>query len=89
MNGSVLKINDSPADAGLFVWCAQQDSNLQPSDYESAALTIELWALVSSTRFFRFFLGTFVFTIHLNERRRRNDFTRVELIRHKLRITDG
>ncbi len=24
--------------------CAQQDSNLQPTDYESAALTVELWA---------------------------------------------
>ena len=23
---------------------AQQDSNLQPSDYESPALTVELWA---------------------------------------------
>ncbi len=25
-------------------WWAQQDSNLQPKDYESFALTIELWA---------------------------------------------
>ncbi len=25
-------------------WWAQQDSNLQPRDYESPALTVELWA---------------------------------------------
>jgi|GEM_PF-5368756 hypothetical protein len=25
-------------------WWAQQDSNLRPSDYESPALTPELWA---------------------------------------------
>ena len=26
-------------------WWAHQDSNLEPKDYESSALTIELWAL--------------------------------------------
>ena len=25
-------------------WWAHQDSNLEPKDYESSALTIELWA---------------------------------------------
>src|ERR1700716_31139 len=25
-------------------WWAHQDSNLEPTDYESAALTVELWA---------------------------------------------
>jgi hypothetical protein len=29
----------------LQVWWAQQDLNLRPSDYESPALTAELWAL--------------------------------------------
>jgi hypothetical protein len=28
---------------GVEAW-AQKDSNLQPTDYESAALTVELWA---------------------------------------------
>ena len=26
------------------MWWAHQDSNLEPKDYESSALTIELWA---------------------------------------------
>ena len=26
------------------VWWAHQDLNLEPTDYESAALTVELWA---------------------------------------------
>ena len=29
---------------GLWVW-AHRDSNPEPTDYESAALTVELWAL--------------------------------------------
>ena len=38
-------------------WWAHQDSNLEPKDYESSALTIELWALcgcagASCTRMF-------------------------------------
>jgi hypothetical protein len=33
-----------------FRW-AHQDSNLEPTDYESAALTVELWA-----RAFRFYI---------------------------------
>jgi hypothetical protein len=28
----------------LLVWWAHQDLNLEPTDYESAALTVELWA---------------------------------------------
>ena len=28
-------------------WWAHQDSNLGPTDYESAALTAELWALAA------------------------------------------
>ncbi len=30
-----------------FCWWGQQDLNLQPTDYESAALTIELWPRIS------------------------------------------
>ena len=26
----------------VLIWCAHQDSNLEPKDYESSALTIEL-----------------------------------------------
>ena len=35
-----------PSTLGQFteVWWAQQDLNLRPSDYESPALTAELWA---------------------------------------------
>ena len=29
-----------------FLW-AHRDSNPEPTDYESAALTVELWALIS------------------------------------------
>jgi hypothetical protein len=32
-----------------FVW-AQKDSNLRPTDYESAALTAELWARMAISR---------------------------------------
>jgi hypothetical protein len=28
----------------MVQWWAHQDSNLEPKDYESSALTIELWA---------------------------------------------
>ena len=28
----------------IGVWWAHQDLNLEPTDYESAALTVELWA---------------------------------------------
>ena len=28
----------------MVVWWAHQDLNLEPTDYESAALTVELWA---------------------------------------------
>ncbi len=27
-----------------LIWWAHQDLNLEPTDYESAALTVELWA---------------------------------------------
>src|SRR5690606_11990943 len=30
------------------IWWAHQDSNLEPKDYESSALTIELWARVAA-----------------------------------------
>jgi hypothetical protein len=30
-------------------WWAHQDLNLEPTDYESAALTVELWALQQLT----------------------------------------
>ena len=32
------------AEYGSRVWWAHQDLNLEPADYEPAALTIELWA---------------------------------------------
>jgi hypothetical protein len=32
----------------MTVWWAHQDLNLEPTDYESAALTVELWALRST-----------------------------------------
>ena len=32
------------------VWWAHQDSNLEPTDYESAALTVELWARIQTNR---------------------------------------
>gem|GEM_PF-6740313 len=35
-------------------WWAHQDSNLEPTDYESAALTVELWARYAATHFTRF-----------------------------------
>ena len=28
----------------VLLWWAHQDLNLEPTDYESAALTVELWA---------------------------------------------
>jgi hypothetical protein len=31
-----------------WLWWAHQDLNLEPTDYESAALTVELWALRST-----------------------------------------
>src|SRR5712692_2539695 len=34
----------------LKVWWAQQDLNLRPSDYESPALTAELWAQVTVSK---------------------------------------
>ncbi len=30
----------------LVAWWAHQDLNLEPTDYESAALTVELWARI-------------------------------------------
>ena len=44
-------LEQSPLDArhypgqGILQWWAHQDLNLGPSDYESPALTTELWAL--------------------------------------------
>ena len=37
----LLALSSSPARTR---WWAHQDSNLEPKDYESSALTIELWA---------------------------------------------
>ena len=36
-------------DSWLAKWWAHQDLNLEPTDYESAALTVELWARSNST----------------------------------------
>jgi hypothetical protein len=33
-----------PYNFETFPWWAHQDLNLEPTDYESAALTVELWA---------------------------------------------
>jgi hypothetical protein len=50
---SITEIEKDPKFPGLsyFIglrrlaeWWAHQDSNLEPKDYESSALTIELWA---------------------------------------------
>jgi hypothetical protein len=35
-------------EAARVEWWAHQDLNLEPADYEPAALTIELWALRKS-----------------------------------------
>ena len=36
---------EGPPRAEFFLrWWAHQDLNLEPTDYESAALTVELWA---------------------------------------------
>src|SRR5713226_719046 len=40
-----------PGTVGQFLkWWAQQDLNLRPSDYESPALTTELWAQVTVSK---------------------------------------
>ena len=38
-----------PFDNSRDIWWAHQDSNLGPTDYESAALTAELWARIFLT----------------------------------------
>jgi hypothetical protein len=39
-----ITASESVATMGLSPWWAHQDLNLEPTDYESAALTVELWA---------------------------------------------
>ena len=45
--GEILGAGEEPSDdrSSYWVWWAHQDLNLEPTDYESAALTVELWAL--------------------------------------------
>src|SRR5712664_4976793 len=43
-NSSIVAIVSSAFPSNLLPWWAQQDLNLRPSDYESPALTTELWA---------------------------------------------
>ncbi len=40
-----LRVDFRVSPAGLPVWWARRDSNPQPRDYESPALTVELQAL--------------------------------------------
>ena len=46
---AALVITKKALAAGLACWWAHLDSNQEPTDYESAALTVELWALSGST----------------------------------------
>ena len=37
-----MDFQEKPIEKGKYEWWAHQDLNLEPTDYESAALTIEL-----------------------------------------------
>ena len=41
---AMLELRGRPRLYWTSTWWAHQDSNLEPKDYESSALTIELWA---------------------------------------------